>query len=356
MTGTAKRGIQRCMAHSVAMSSESGEEASGEEQTTRDEPSGEEQTTRDEPSGEEQTTQQEDTGVPTSKQRRATAKGKLERQLERRTKHERRNRILTVAALAAVVVVVAGLAVWQFVLKKESPETSTASTTTTSAAPTQDTAAAQAGMLPPFKPPADLGANCQYQPTPNEPAAKKVDPPKSGKVPTAEVRTSMSITTNQGPLGVMLENSQTPCTVNNFVSLAQKGYFNDTHCHRLVVGPEGSLLQCGDPKGDGTGGPGYQFANEYPTNQYLPDDPVLNRSIVYPRGTMAMANAGVNTNGSQFFIVINDTKLPPKFTVFGKVDDKDMGVLDKIAGTGTVDGSPDGKPKTDVVITSARVD
>ena len=87
-------------------------------------------------------------------------------------------------------------------------------------------------MLPPFKPPAGLGANCQYPATPNEPAAKKVDPPKSGKVPTDPANISMSIATNQGPIGVQLENAKAPCTVNNFVSLAQKGYFNDTHCHR----------------------------------------------------------------------------------------------------------------------------
>ena len=110
------------------------------------------------------------------------------------------------------------------------------------------------------------------------------------------------------------------------------------------------------PEGRRHGGPGYQFANEYPTNQYLPDDPARSQPIIYPRGTLAMANAGPGTNGSQFFIVYKDSKLPPNYTVFGKVDEKTMGVLDKIAQAGTADGSPDGKPKTDVVITSARLD
>jgi peptidyl-prolyl cis-trans isomerase B (cyclophilin B) len=323
------------MAHSVAMSLEPG---------------------ADEPLGEEQTTDEEDTGMPTSKQRRATAKRKLERQLERRAKQARRRRTVTIAALAAVVIVVAGLAVWQFVFKKSSDEATTASSTTSSVPPTQDTAAPQSGVLPPFKPPADLGANCQYQPTPTEPAAKKVDPPKAGKVPTDPASISMSIATNQGPFGVQLDNAKAPCTVNNFVSLAQKGYFNDTHCHRLTTGPTLFVLQCGDPKGDGTGGPGYQFADEYPSNQFPPDDPARSQPMVYPRGTLAMANAGPGTNGSQFFIVYKDSQLPPNYTVFGKVDEKDMAVLDKIANAGTVDGSPDGKPKTDVVITSARLD
>jgi peptidyl-prolyl cis-trans isomerase B (cyclophilin B) len=212
--------------------------------------------------------------------------------------------------------------------------------------------------LPPFSPPAGLGANCQYQPTPHEPAAKPVTPPIAGKVPTdpANANVSMSITTNQGLIGVQLDNAKAPCTVNNFVSLAQKGYYNGTHCHRLTTGPTLFVLQCGDPKGDGTGGPGYQFADEYPSNQYLPDDPARNNPVVYPRGTLAMANAGPGTNGSQFFIVYKDSELPPNYTVFGKVDDKDMGVLDKIAAAGTADGSPDGKPNIDVVITSARLD
>jgi eukaryotic-like serine/threonine-protein kinase len=213
-----------------------------------------------------------------------------------------------------------------------------------------------AGTLPPFQPPAGLGTNCQYEPTPAEPAAKPVTPPRAGTVPTNPANVSMSITTNQGPLGVQLDNGKAPCTVNSFVSLAAQGYFNGTHCHRLTTGPSLFVLQCGDPKGDGTGGPGYQFADEYPTNQYPPNDPARNNPVVYPRGTLAMANAGPATNGSQFFIVYKDSELPPDYTVFGTVDPASLAVLDKIAAAGTVDGSPDGKPKTDVVITSARLD
>ena len=80
--------------------------------------------------------------------------------------------------------------------------------------------------------------------------------------------------------------------MNSFASLAQQGYFNDTPCHRLTTSPGLSVLQCGDPTGKGTGGPGYGFVNEYPTNQYRPDDPALQSPVVYPRGTLAMANTG----------------------------------------------------------------
>ena len=127
--------------------------------------------------------------------------------------------------------------------------------------------------------------------------------------------------TNQGNIGLMLANNESPCTVNSFASLIGQKYFNDTKCHRLTTSPDLAVLQCGDPKGDGTGGPGYQFANEYPTDQYPPDDPKLKEPVVYPRGTLAMANAGPGTNGSQFFMVYKDSQLPPNYTVFGKIQD-----------------------------------
>ena len=116
------------------------------------------------------------------------------------------------------------------------------------------------------------------------------------------------------------------------------------------------MLQCGDPTGDGKGGPGYEFANEYPTNQFQPDDPKLMEPVTYPRGTLAMANAGPGTNGSQFFLVYKDSQLPPNYTVFGTIDETGLATLDKIAAAGTADGGEDGKPKTDVQITSLLLD
>ena len=143
------------------------------------------------------------------------------------------------------------------------------------------------------------------------------------------------MTTNQGNIGLQLDNAKAPCTVNSFASLAQQGYFNDTPCHRLTTSPGLSVLQCGDPTGQGTGGPGYGFANEYPTNQYRPDDPALQQPVVYPRGTLAMANAGARaTNGSQFFLVYKDSQLPPNYTAFGTIDATGLATLDKIAAAG----------------------
>jgi len=164
------------------------------------------------------------------------------------------------------------------------------------------------------------------------------------------------MTTNQGNIGLQLDNAKSPCTVNSFASLAQQGFFNGTPCHRLTTSEGLAVLQCGDPTGQGTGGPGYQFDNEYPTNQFQPDDPKLQEPVVYPRGTLAMANAGPGTNGSQFFLVYKDSELPPNYTVFGTIDQTGLATLDKIAAAGTADGSQDGKPKDDVQVKSIQLD
>ncbi len=209
--------------------------------------------------------------------------------------------------------------------------------------------------LPPFKPPAPLGSNCQY-PATTEPASKPVTPPRMGRVPTDPKLVSVSITTDQGDVGLQLNNSEAPCTVNNFASLAQQGFFDNTTCHRLTTSMELGVLQCGDPSGTGTGGPGYRFPNEYPTNQYRLNDPALQTPVLFPRGTLAMANSGPGTNGSQFFLVYQDSMLPPTYPVFGTVDATGLATLDKVAAAGVVDGSDDGKPVTDVTIKSARLD
>ena len=153
-----------------------------------------------------------------------------------------------------------------------------------------------------------------------------------------------TMTTNLGDLDLTLDADKTPCTVNSFVSLAKQGYFDSTSCHRLTT--QGIyVLQCGDPTGTGMGGPGYSFKDE------------LSGSETYPAGTLAMANAGADTNGSQFFIVYADTKLDPAaYTVFGHVDAAALKVVRDIAAKGTEDGSPDGAPADPVTITRVTVD
>lgn len=209
--------------------------------------------------------------------------------------------------------------------------------------------------LPEFKPPATLGSNCQY-PATAEPASKPAKPPRTGRVPTQPALVSASITTNRGGVGLQLDNAKSPCTVNNFASLAQQGYFDNTTCHRLTTTPALGVLQCGDPTGTGQGGPGYRFPNEYPTNQFRLTDPAIEIPRLYPRGTLAMANSGLGTNGSQFYLIYRDSMLPPTYTVFGTIDKTGLAALDKIASAGTADGSDDGKPAQAVTIASVRLD
>ncbi len=290
--------------------------------------------------------------MPTNEERREEAKRKLEEQLAQRAEQAKKRRMLAIGAAALTVFAVAAAVGW-FAFGDKKPST-TAAPTTSAAPPTPPQRGAQ-DQLPAFRAPAELGANCQYPATP-EKASKNVDAPKTGKVPTDPATVSVSMSTDQGNIGLVLNNAEAPCTVNSFASLAQKGFFDDTICHRLTTAASLGVLQCGDPTGSGSGGPGYAFGNEYPTNQYPKDDPALQKAVLYPRGTLAMANAGPDTNGSQFFLVYKDSKLPPNYTVFGTIDATGLATLDKIAQAGVAGGGEDGKPATEVKVKSVLLD
>lgn len=299
--------------------------------------------------------------MPTNEQRRANAKRKLERQLERRAENERKRRLYTIVGSAVAAVVVIGAVAATIVLtNRDSGDTGASGSATTSTAPSESSPfdvppPTGAAALPPFAAPAGLGSDCQY-PASAEEASKENTAPRTGQVPTEPEQVSASMATNQGNIGLQLDNGKSPCTVNSFASLAQQGYFDNTPCHRLTTSESLGVLQCGDPTGQGTGGPGYQFANEYPTNQYQPDDPALNEPVVYPRGTLAMANAGPGTNGSQFFLVYQDSQLPPLYTVFGTIDETGLATLDKIAAEGVEGGGQDGPPALQTTVKSIALD
>lgn len=181
--------------------------------------------------------------------------------------------------------------------------------------------------------------SCTYAPdgTSADADAPPATPSVSGTVP-------VTVSTSVGDLAFELDANRTPCTVNSFVSLAEQGYFDGTTCHRLTTSGI-FVLQCGDPTGTGAGGPGYSFEDE------------LDGTETYGTGTLAMANAGPNTNGSQFFIVYKDSPLPPSYTVFGHVDDASVGVVEDVAAAGTdnSNGQGDGAPNTAVDIDSVTV-
>jgi peptidyl-prolyl cis-trans isomerase B (cyclophilin B) len=280
----------------------------------------------------------------------------------------RRTIVLASAAIGAAVLALVGVVVTVVMLSSHSGSVdrpaaapvTTATPTTEAQAITPATTTAAASPLqgvpamPPFAPAAGLGSNCEYTPTADA-ASHSVKPPRSGKAPTDPAQVAVTIKTTAGAIGVQLARNESPCTVNSFVNLAQQKFFDDTACHRLTTSPGLSVLQCGDPKGDGTGGPGYKFADEYPTDQYKPGDPAAHQPVIYPRGTLAMANSGPDTNGSQFFLVYKDSELPPNYTVFGTIGEEGLTNLDKIAAGGVARGKDDGPPATTVNINSVTV-
>ncbi|MFT3871881.1 MAG: peptidylprolyl isomerase [Nocardioides sp.] len=179
---------------------------------------------------------------------------------------------------------------------------------------------------------------CDYPSDGTSPAKEASTPPT--KAPESGTATA-TLATSQGDIGVELDRDNAPCTVNSFLSLAEQGYFDGTDCHRLTTAGI-FVLQCGDPSGTGSGGPGYSFADE------------LSGQETYGAGTLAMANAGPDTNGSQFFIVYDDSQLDPNYTVFGKIDDAGLAVVRKVAkaGTDNANGQGDGHPDKTVTIES----
>jgi peptidyl-prolyl cis-trans isomerase B (cyclophilin B) len=173
-------------------------------------------------------------------------------------------------------------------------------------------------------------------------AAPAVDVPNAGI--TESNKATISFTTNQGEIVIETTPSLAPLTVNAIAALAQKNYFDNTICHRLTT--EGIfVLQCGDPTGTGTGGPGFNIPDEN-----LPEAVENN----YPAGTVAMANAGPGTSGSQFFLVYQDTTLGPDYTIWGSIT-SGLDILQTIASAGVVDGGADGAPVTGVTIESTKV-
>lgn len=152
------------------------------------------------------------------------------------------------------------------------------------------------------------------------------------------------IATSCGDIRVALGADAAPVSVNSFVFLAEQGYFDGTVSHRVVPG---FVIQAGDPTATGRGGPGYRLPDELP-------DP----GFIYARGTLAMANAGPNTGGSQFFLVLADVPLPPSFSVFGTVTEG-LEVMDRIAAVPTVAraaGQEPSSPTQTVYIESVTIE
>jgi len=150
--------------------------------------------------------------------------------------------------------------------------------------------------------------------------------------------------TNCGDIVIQANAKRAPITVTALAALVNGGFYNKSLCHRLTTN-EIYVLQCGDPTGTGMGGPNFSYRDEN-----LPQAVQAN----YPAGTVAMANSGANTNGSQFFIVYENTSMNPNYTIWGRVT-KGLEIVRAIAKVGVADGSTDGTPKQTIAIERVRV-
>lgn len=274
--------------------------------------------------------------MPSNKQRRQAAQRHLQRQLERRAElARRRRRNVLIAVTVAAVVLVAGAVLLVAGLGGDDDDPTVAGGTTTSpaAGPTTGPGAERAGQTTTAGP-------CTYTYDAQGSSGVAVDAP-SGDLP-AEGTVGRTLATSAGDIGLTLDRAGTAaCATASFVSLAEQGYFDGTTCHRLTTSPGLQVLQCGDPSGRGSGGPGYSFPTQ------------VTGTETYPRGVVAMANAGQGTDGSQFFLVYGDSlEGNPNYTVFGTIDEPGLAVLDQIAAAGVADGSTDGAPATPVTIES----
>jgi len=271
--------------------------------------------------------------VAGKKQRqRRLARERHERRLARRVQRERRARELSIGVIAAVVVI--GGTVGGVVFAGRSTGTSSTPKPSPSASATPSPTPSTV---------AEPATHCTY--TANPPAARKVNFPPA--TPDYKAAYQATITTNRGPIVIDLLNSKATCTVNSFVSLAKQGFYNDTPCPRLSSSASPYMLQCGDPTGKGSGGPGYEFASENLAG------------ATYPAGTLAMANvSGVaDSNGSQFFLVYKNSSLPPDYTPFGKIV-SGLNILQNVGKRGygpPLSSGGGGAPKESVEIESVTI-
>jgi peptidyl-prolyl cis-trans isomerase B (cyclophilin B) len=281
--------------------------------------------------------------VTSSRRERQLAREKYERQQERRTRQAaKRQRNQRIVAVAVVIALVGGGAAWAVV-----------SATSTPPATPSALASALASNMPSADPIAADDAPSTDEPideeacsTPGTVRADDVRYPEPGAVSDASLVAEpswLSFQTNCGDI-VIRTDPKAPKTIASMAFLAESGYFDGTACHRVTT--EGIyVLQCGDPRGNGSGGPGYEIPDEN-----LPAEGTAN----YPAGTVAMANAGPGTGGSQFFVVYKDTTLPSGYTIWGQVE-SGLDIVERIANAGVADGGNDGRPAQPVVIDRATI-
>ncbi|MFW3169096.1 peptidylprolyl isomerase [Geodermatophilus sp. CPCC 206100] len=268
--------------------------------------------------------------MPSNKQRRQAAQRRLQRQLERRAELARKRRRNVLIGVTAVAVLLVLGAVWLITgITGDDPAD-------------QDTAAAPTSAGAPVVDGSD--GTCDFTPdSSGNPNLTDVGTPPPEVTPTGTA--ALTMTTNLGPIGLSLDRAGAPCAAASFVYLTEQGFFDGTVCHRETDSEGLKVLQCGDPSATGSGGPTYEFPTQVTGDE------------TYPRGTLAMANSGQGTDGSQFFLVYGDSQLSPDYTVVGTIDEAGLATLDTIAANGNdaSNGPGDGAPTQEVRIESMTV-
>jgi len=282
--------------------------------------------------------------VATNERARQLERDRLRRQAQRRAAAAARQRRIALIAGGVVTLLVLGTVIGLFVTGSSKSAASQFGSTPTPTPTPSAPASPSASSSPPSatsSSAAPVGSKvCSFAADPTGRTGPGI-PPDVKAIGSHTATIGLTQGALRGNLTVALD-AKAPCTVTSFTFLAGKKFFDGTTCHRLTT--QGIyVLQCGDPKGDGTGGPGYTIPDENLTG------------ATYPAGTVAMANTGKpHTGGSQFFLVYKATQLPPQYTPFGTIT-KGIDVLNKIAAKGTASTGGDGPPKTPVKITTFRV-
>ena len=271
---------------------------------------------------------------------RQLAREAHQRRMERRADRVRRERQWAVSIVAAVIVLAVGFGAAAIAGVFSTPKSSAAASASSSASASASASPSATSAM--------VGGKCIY--TAGGTAARKVSLPPA--TPDTKATYKATIKTNRGTIVIDLANSGAPCTVNSFVSLASQKFFNNTPCQRLTTAPNSYyVLQCGDPTGKGTGGPGYAFYTENLASLKTATASGTTEAL-YPAGTVAMANSGTaDSNGSQFFLVYKDTDLPASYTPFGTIA-SGLDVIQNVAKAGSTNSNAqgDGAPKEKVQI------
>jgi peptidyl-prolyl cis-trans isomerase B (cyclophilin B) len=247
------------------------------------------------------------------------------------------SQVTSVVVAAVALLCVAAVIVIALLLRgHDTPAAGAASPGTTAPATTEAAPSTSAS--------APSGLHCTTAPSAAAKPQSFKSPPKASLAQHA--MWDATLATNCGEIRVRLDGEHAPQTVSSFIFLAQKGFFDDSPCHRLTTSNI-FVLQCGDPTGSGSGGPGYGFGIE--------NAPKNGR---FPAGTLGMARStSPNSNGSQFFVVYQDTDLPSAgggYSIFGKVT-KGLGIVQALARAGVSGGASDGPPAQPISILSVTV-